>query len=368
MHIVIDNRIRRSSTGRYSDRLVEHLQKIDSGNHYTILLSEGDKWKPSSKNFTALEAPFAQFSFNPLQQIRFARLLYGLKADLVHFPMNQQPVFYFKKVVTSTLDLTMLQFTRAGKTPLPIHWIKMLGYKFLFWYSNKKSAHIITISNYVKLALANRYAFTKDKTTTTYLASELAFKNTSPPKKSHKPDKFVLYVGTAFPHKNLINLVKSFELVAEYNEGLNLVLVGKKEYHYEQLEKLVNKSKFSSRIIITGFVDDPVLAWYYKNAAAYVFPSLSEGFGLPGLEAMAHGCPVVSSNATCLPEVYGEAAHYFDPGDVADMAQKISEVLDDKKLRQKLVEKGHKQVNKYSWENMAKQTLEIYEKALKSNT
>jgi glycosyltransferase involved in cell wall biosynthesis len=100
---------------------------------------------------------------------------------------------------------------------------------------------------------------------------------------------------------------------------------------------------------------------------AYIFPSLSEGFGLPGLEAMTHGAPVVSSNATCLPEIYGDAAHYFDPLSVEAMVIAISEVLNDKALRQKLITAGQMQVNKYSWQRMAEQTLDVYRKVLEDN-
>lgn len=363
-HIVIDNRIRRSSTGRYSDRLVEHLQKIDNKNTYTILLSEGDTWQPSAKNFQTLVAPFKQFSLNPLDQLRFARMLYALKADLVHFPMNQQPILYFKPTITSTLDLTMLSFTRAGKTPLPIHFVKMLGYRFLFWYSNKKSTHIITISNYVKHALEQKYPFIAGKTTTTYLASEPPHSSEIKPK-NYRPKQFLLYVGTAFPHKNLPRLIQAFELIAAQNPSLHLVLVGKKECHYEQLEKTAQKSAYSERIHLTGFVDDDVLAWYFNHALAYVFPSLSEGFGLPGLEAFTYSCPVISSNATCLPEIYSDAAAYFDPQDVHDMASAIETVVSSKTRREQLVKSGLKQLKKYSWDKTAKQTLDIYKTVLK---
>jgi hypothetical protein len=131
MHIVIDNRIRRSSTGRYSDRLVEHLQSVDAENQYTILLQPDDPWKPAAKNFTTLPCSFGQFSFNPLDQVRFAKMLYSLKADIVHFPMNQQPLFYVKPVVTTTMDLTMLRFTRPGKTPYPVFLAKNGGVPIL---------------------------------------------------------------------------------------------------------------------------------------------------------------------------------------------------------------------------------------------
>jgi glycosyltransferase involved in cell wall biosynthesis len=143
------------------------------------------------------------------------------------------------------------------------------------------------------------------------------------------------------------------------------VLAGKKDANYQRIEALVQKNG-TTGVIFTDFVSEGQLRWLYESCAAYVFPSLSEGFGLPGLEAMQHGAPVVSSDATCLPEIYGAAAHYFDPLDPQAMADAINEVLTDKVLRQKLVAAGGDQVKKYSWQRMAEQTLELYQQALRS--
>lgn len=363
-HIVIDARIRRSSTGRYVDRLVEHLQHLESPHRYSVLVAPDDDWQPFAENFSRVEAPFAQFSFNPLQQIRFAALLYNLRADLVHFPMNQQPLLYFGRVITTTMDLTMLKFTRPGRAPLPIFWLKMAGYRLLFWYSNRRSKAIITISNYVQKELAKKYSFTATKTTTTYCASEPPLTN-----KAQKPaqlstrDEFLLYVGAAFPHKNLGVLVDALPLL-EARPNIKLVLVGKKEYYYEQLERYIASKDYADRIIVTGFVSDAELKWLYEHTTAYVFPSLSEGFGLPSLEAMVHGAPVVSSNASCLPEINGDAALYFNPTNLEDIALKIDRVIKDTELRKALIHKGYLQAKKYSWQRMAEQTLEVYERAL----
>ncbi len=362
-HIVIDARIRRSTTGRYVDRLLEHLQTMHSDYRFTVLVSPDDTWQPFAKNFRRVDCKYPQFSLNPLHQIGFPRFLNKLKADIVHFPLNNQPVLYFGKTVVSTLDLTMLYFTRAGKTPLPIFWVKMAAFRFLFWYSNKKSVAVITISDYVKNALTKKYPFVGRKITRTYNASEPPLP--VPAVKPHNINEpFIFYVGTAFPHKNLENLIKAFEILNTSQPELNLVLVGKKEQYYERLEKLAGSSPARSSITFTGFIPDEELKWLYEHAETYVFPSLSEGFGLPGLEAMVHGCPVVSSNATCLPEVYGDAAHYFDPNNIEDMAAKIKEVLDTPTLREELIKKGHLQTQKYSWHHMAEQTLEIYTQAL----
>jgi glycosyltransferase involved in cell wall biosynthesis len=120
--------------------------------------------------------------------------------------------------------------------------------------------------------------------------------------------------------------------------------------------------------LFTDFVEDAQLNWLYAHASAYIFPSLMEGFGLPGLEAMSHGTPVISSNSTCLPEIYGNAAHYFDPKSVDDMTRAITEVLGNEKLRQQLSISGYEQIKKYSWSKMAQQTAEVYKSVLITKT
>jgi glycosyltransferase involved in cell wall biosynthesis len=364
-HIVIDARIRRSSTGRYVDRLLEHLQDIDTTTNYTVLLQPDDPWEPKSPNFVTRTCPFAQFSLNPLDQIRFARMLYGLRADLVHFPMNQQPLFYFGPVVTTTMDFTFLRFPRRQNDSKPVFWIKMAGYRFLFWYSNKKSKHILTITNYVKNELESTYKFTKGKITNTYCAAEPALASKAEqPKGVVKNDKFLFAVGTAFPHKNLQNLVLAHKLLQKKYPDLKLYMAGKKEYYYQELDTFIEQNTNTNMVRTLGFITDAELKWMYEHASVYVFPSFSEGFGLPALEAMVHGVPVASSNATCLPEVCGNAALYFDPHSPADMAKKIDQLLTDSKLRESMVQKGHKQVAKFSWRHMAQETLVVYKNAL----
>lgn len=361
MKIVIDGRNRRSSTGRYTDRLIEHLQKIDHDNDYIVLVEAGDDWRPSAANFKTVVADFKQFSLNPVDQIKFAGLLYSLKPDLVHFVMTQQPLLYFGKIVTTTHDLTMLRYTRPGRHSQLFHFLRMRLYRFLFWWSHRKSKAIIVPTNYVAKDLAKLQPFTAKKTTVTYESSEPPYAGAAKqPKGVTKP--FIFHVGSPFPHKNIENLIKAFETLHSSNPKLQLVLSGKVEHYFEKLKKRIAKSPAKDSIVVTGFVSDPELKWLYENAAAYVLPSLSEGFGLPGLEAMAHGCPLVSSNATSLPEVYGDAALYFNPNSIDDMVLKIERVLSDKKYADSLVKRGRAQLKKYSWQRMAEQTLEIYNK------
>jgi glycosyltransferase involved in cell wall biosynthesis len=360
MHIIIDARGRRTSTGRYVDRLVQHLEQLDNSNRYTVLLESDDPWKPTASNFSGMACAYKRFSFNLLDQITFARFLYKLHPDLVHFAMTpQEPVCYFGTRVTTTHDLTMLRFARPGKKSVFVHAVRMVGYRFLFWHSHRAAKHIMAPTQYVAKDVARLHPFAAGKTTVTYEASEPRLPGAAKPIKSIK-QPFIMHVGSPFPHKNIERLIVAFELMKEKHPDLQLVLAGKKEFYFEQLSKQIANSPVKNSIIVPGFVSDTELKWLYENAAAYVLPALSEGFGLPGLEAMAHDCPLVSSNATCLPEVYGDAAVFFDPENAEDIAAKVGQVISDKKLRKELVDRGHKQLKKYSWERMAQQTLAIY--------
>ncbi|HSX34330.1 MAG TPA: glycosyltransferase family 1 protein [Candidatus Saccharimonadales bacterium] len=364
-HIVIDARIRRATTGRYIDRLVEHLQDLDHQNTYTILVAADDPFSPRAGNFRALPCPYPQFSVSPLPELQFAWQLYRLKPDLVHFGMTQQPLLYFGNIVTTTHDLTMFQFVRRGTTPPLLYWLKMGLYRFLVRWSHMKSKRIIVPTNTTAAEVAQFQPSAKKKLVVTYESSESALAMQGE-KHAGVDGDFLLYVGTAFPHKNLQTLVKAFGILHKQRPHLQLVITGKREEkHHAELIAWCKTLSYGDHVIFPGFVSDPGLKWLYEHCSAYVFTSLSEGFGLPPLEAMAHGAPVVSSDASVMPEVYGEGAHYFDAHDPKDVAAKVAEVLDDKTLRGRLIERGHTQLTKYSWKKMAKETLAIYMSLLK---
>ncbi|HSX46297.1 MAG TPA: glycosyltransferase family 1 protein [Candidatus Saccharimonadia bacterium] len=358
--IAIDARELRTSSGRYVERLLHYLQEVDSANEYVVLLKPGDMdWATSAANFQKVECPYKEFTFG--EQLGFARQLRGLKADLVHFPMVQQPVRYRGRTVTTMNDLTTARFKNPAKNRL-VFAFKQRVYRWLNRRVARRTEAILTYSQYVKDDVVDFTGVSPDKVTVTYLAAD-KITAAAEPVAELNGKQFLLYVGRPMAHKNLERLVEAFDNLKGQHPGLRLALAGKEDDNYRQLAALVQKRGVKD-VLFTGFVSEGQLRWLYENCAAYVFPSLSEGFGLPGLEAMAHGAPVVSSNATCLPEVYGDAAHYFDPLDTGAMADAINEVLTDKSLRQELIRKGAGQAGKYSWQRTAEQTLAVYRKVL----
>ncbi len=360
MHIAIDARIINSSTGRYVERLVTYLQDVDTENEYSILVPTKDKdfWKPRNANFTVRTVDYKNYSF--AEQIGFKKYLKKLNADLVHFCMPQQPLGYDGKKVTTFHDLTLLNTYNSDKNWLVFHAKQKVG-KYAFKKATENNDALIAISEFTKKELVTFSPISEEKTAVIYEASDVS---QIVPKKYDLPfKKYILYVGSQSDYKNIKRLGDAHQiLLAKYPE-LGLVLAGRKNASVLKNEVYFNERKYEN-IFFTDFVTDPELSWLYTHAQAYIFPSLMEGFGLPGLEAMGYGTPVVSSNASCLPEVYGQAAHYFNPTDTSDIAEAIDQVLSDDKIRTRLSKAGYKQIKKYSWKKMAKETHSLYMKVL----
>lgn len=359
--IVIDARESGTSTGRYIDKLIEHLNKLKPEHKFIIFTKEHrlSYMRKIAPNFKVVESPYKEFTF--AEQLDLLKQLRKLEPDLVHFGMVQQPILYRGKVVTTMHDLTTTRFKNPSKNWI-IFTIKQKVYRWVNKIAARKSRAIITASQYVKDDIARFAHINSRKITVTYEAAEPITDN---PKSVTELEnqKFIMYVGRPMPHKNLNRLIEAFTLVRQQDPALRLALIGKQDDVYKQIEKSVLQRKVKN-VVFTGFVSDGQLRWLYDNTVAYVFPSLSEGFGLPGLEAMVAGAPVVSSNATCLPEIYKDGAEYFDPESVEDMAVAIAKVLSDEKLRKQLIKKGAAVAAKYSWQRTAEQTLQIYNQAL----
>jgi glycosyltransferase involved in cell wall biosynthesis len=285
--------------GRYTQKLIENLRNIDRVNQYFIF----------SKKLSFLRRQI----FLPLQIRKY-------NLDLMHFTYFNVPIFYRGKFIVTIHDLN---FSNVG-------FFKRLIYGIVLKSALKRAEKIIAISEFTKNGILKHYKINSDKIRVIH--EGVSGETGSRPQ---NPKPYILYVGNDYAHKNLQRLKLAFAQI-------------KKEYPEYEL------------ILIINFVSEQELDNLYRNASLFVFPSLYEGFGLPPLEAMQRGVPVVSSNASCMPEILGNAVIYFDPLDINDMAEKIKKVLADKNLREQLIQKGFVQVKKYSWQKMAEETRNIY--------
>lgn len=342
------------------------MEQIDFDNQYFVFLrrENWDEFQPRSQNFAKVLADVPWYTLR--EQIQMPRILEKCGLDLAHFPHFNVPVSYKGKFIVTIHDLILFRYpTRKASTlSAPAYFLKKKAYHQVINRAIKKSEKIIAVSEHTKKDILKNFKISPQKILVTCEGVDLS---EQPPRDTSETilqkygiiRPYILYVGNAYPHKNLDRLVLAFKEVAKRHSGLNLVLAGKEDYFYKRLKKFVADSHISN-VFFPGHVDETDLPMIYREAKLYVFPSLYEGFGLPPLEAMARNIPVASSNASCLPEILGNAAFFFDPRGISEIAEAIEKVLTDNALRKKLIEVGKKQIQKYSWEKMARETLDIY--------
>ncbi len=359
--------------GRYTQEIVDNIIKIDRENEFVIFLYQDnfDEFEPPSDKVKKVLVRARWYTFK--EQVLMPYLIYREKLDLVHFPHFNVPILTPKKFVVTIHDLILTKFptVRASTLNPWLYKIKNFFYKLVIKLAVKRARKIITVSEFTKSDIIEQFKVSSDKIGVTYegvsnlskgrdslFVSKLDDTDTL---LSYNIDKdFLLYVGNAYPHKNLEGLIKAFVRLYPKRPWIYLVLVGKEDYFYKKLKELVKESYSDFPIIFTGYVPDEELEIMYQKALAYVFPSLYEGFGLPPLEAMSKKCVVLSSNRSSMPEILEDAAIYFDPESKEDMISKMDKIIKDKKLRQEMIKKGEKQVKKYNWWECARETLEVY--------
>ncbi|RJQ34996.1 glycosyltransferase family 1 protein [Candidatus Parcubacteria bacterium] len=360
MKIVIDLRIfstKAGGIGRYNQKFLEELVKIDHKNKYILLFKEDPNIKLPD-NFSIQICDCAWYSFK--EQFVVPYMLYQINPDLVYFPHFNVPILYSGKFVVTIHDLIMTKFPSKRSTT---H--SKFFFKVKYWFYNQVIRH--AVFNAEKIIAVSK--FTADDIKKYFNLGEeeakkiqVVYEGVIEPKPSQSqnlylPENYFLYVGNAYPHKNLEFLMATFgDFIKKYPD-YHLVLVGEKNYFYKRLEK----ENITKNIIFTGHLSDNKLAGYYKNALAYIFPSLYEGFGLPPLEAMTYAVPVLSSNESCLPEILEDSVLYFNPKDKNDLLAKMEDIIKQPELRDKLIKSGQEQIKKYSWEKMARNIWEIFE-------
>ena len=356
--------------GRYISELIHQLETLDHENEYVIFLRDCnfDEYEPSQPNFRKVRAEYRWYSW--AEQLLLPWLLRRHDLNLVHFPHFNVPLLYRRPFVVTIHDLILLQHpsTRASTLGPLIFKLKFLAYRLAIRRAVSDSRAVITVSEFSRQDIQNRFPSSKNKKIhVTYEASSKGVTNadrTDLGRAEEIAGTFALYVGNAYPHKNLASLLRSFRKLREAgHDEYRLVLVGAKDHFYEQLESLAEELNISRHVTFFGRATDAELAELYCRASFYVFPSLYEGFGLPPLEAMSKNLPVASSKSACMPEILGDAAHYFDARDINDMTRAMTELAENEALRKDLIERGERQVKKYDWSICGKQTLEIYREA-----
>lgn len=365
MKIGIDARFwNQTGVGRYTSNLIKELQKIDKKNEYVLFVKSGDKTSikkdVKNKNFRLVVADIKWHSLK--EQFIFPKIIYQENLDLMHFPYFSVPVFYNRQYIVTIHDLIIDHHStgKASTLPMPIYKLKKLGYKLVIKRVAKKAMAIIVPSEATKTEVISHLKVSKDRIYITHEGSEIIDKSKFTDKENK--EKYFLYVGNAYPHKNLESLIKAFKNLNNQFKDLKLFMVGKEDYFYKRIRDKINENGLSKSIILTGRVTDEKLKELYKRAIALVMPSFMEGFGLPVIEAISNKCLVLASNIPAIKEICRNDAVYFDPYDIFDMEEKMIYVYKKKKSDFKnKIESAYSRASKFSWKKTAIETFKIYE-------
>jgi glycosyltransferase involved in cell wall biosynthesis len=282
--------------------------------------------------------------------------------DVCHEPAFFSPVLNGIPIVTTVHDLSVIK--HPEKHPRD----RVLYFNLLFRRRLERADHILTVSDFTRQEVMEELGIAPHKVTTVHLAHEATF-HPRPQSEIRStlghhgwPGEYILFVGTLEPRKNLQLLVKALPML---RSDVPLLLTGWSGWGDKDWWDEIRRMGLEKRIILTGYVDEPELACLYSGASAFVYPSFYEGFGLPVLEAMASGCPVICSDRASLPEVAGNAAILVDPHDAGALAHSIEKVLHDSDLRNRMATAGLERAGLFSWKKTALETLDVFKKVSK---
>ena len=363
--------------GRYIQEVVDNIIKMDDYNDYIIFLRKENFDELIVDESTNVKKVLADVQWYSLkEQLVMPFYIWREKLDLMHFPHFNVPFFVPCKFIVTIHDLILTKFKTIRATTLHpcIYELKNVAYRTIIKRALKRSKKILTVSEFTKNDIMEQFKINSGKIEVIYegVANLAKGRDSLFVAKLDNGDilhdyninyPFILYVGNAYPHKNLDFLINGFREIYKKNNDLRLVLVGKEDYFYKNLKQFAQNCFSDTKenpVIFSGYVPDDKLEIFYNKALFYVFPSLYEGFGLPPLEAMAKGCPVLSSNVSSMPEVLADAALYFNPRDENDFLNKTNLILNDDKLREKLIKAGESRYKQFNWWDCAFKTWQIY--------
>jgi glycosyltransferase involved in cell wall biosynthesis len=350
--------------GTYVRNLIHHLARIDQRTEYVLLC------RPQDRDVIALPGPNFRLvpesagPYSIAEQVRIPMALRREHADLFHSPHYVLPPLVHCRSVVTIHDCIHLMFPQYLPGRLAHAYAKTQ-----MWTSAHRSDRVLTVSETSKQDILRRFRIPADKVTVVYNAIDERLTDPPAPEEFGRvrvryqlKDPFALYVGNIKPHKNLERLIEAFHGLRQQPEFelLKLVIIGDEISKYQGLRRAVHQHKLHKHVRFFGFVGPETLAVLYRLARVFVFPSLYEGFGLPPLEAMYFGTPVVTSNVSSMPEVVGDAAILVDPYSADSIAEGMRRALLDQALRDTLRERGMARAREFSWERSAEQVHQVY--------
>lgn len=351
--------------GRYVSELVTHLQKIDHENEYVIFLKRENfhEFVVTRGNFSKKMVDVPWYSLK--EQLVMPREIAQSKVHFMHYPHWNVPVFSRVPFIVTIHDLILLEDPNSARAttrgPL-VHGIKQIGHRLVLERAIHGSRHIITVSEASRRSILKHFKVRPTKVTVVH-------NGVNPPPEGKGivlrdlgvVEPFILYVGNMYPHKNLDTLLDAFAGAQARHPGIQLVIAGKFDEFGKKLQEHALELGFGSgEVRFLNLPTDEELGALYRHAALLAYPSRIEGFGIPPVEALLAGTPVMASNASSMPEILGEYVRYVDPEDTDDMANVMLDAVERPEKWAGMKEKGADFAKRYNWEKAAKQTLETY--------
>lgn len=361
MKIGIDARkINDLGIGTYIKNIITRLPLLSDDEY--VLFGSSEKLK--DYNIPVIEFNLPVYSIK--EQIKFPGIIKKSGIDLFHSPHYVVPLFSFKKaeclrsMVVTVHDLIHLIFPEY----LPSRPAYFYA-KFMISSACRKAKKIITISENTKKDIIKYFNLEPSKIKVVYLGVSEIFKQSAEKsaKARAKYGKYLLYVGAIRPHKNILTLIESFyKLKKEKNIKHNLIIIGRGKMPYiNEVKRKINNYFMQNEVLMFENLPQKKLIEFYCGSDLFVFPTLYEGFGLPVLEAMACGCPVLTSDTSSLPEVAGDAGIMVNPLSIEEISQAIYKIITNENLRNQMIQKGLKRAKLFSWEKTALGTLKVYQ-------
>ncbi|MGM0613315.1 MAG: glycosyltransferase family 4 protein [Bacteroidota bacterium] len=352
--------------------LIRNLQRLDTENEYVIFIKPDmdNACLQESENFKIVELKGGSYPY--WEQVKLPKAAKAEGCDILHCTSNTAPVNIKIPLIVTIHDIIYLEGVKLSKAGGSLY--QRLGNIYRKWNVPrvaKNARKIITVSNSEKKRIYKHFGFENDKVDVVYNGVSEHFKKIDNKKELNKirekynlPEKFIFFLGNTDPKKNTRNVLKAFDHFLSKNKAIPLVMLDFGEENLKDILKEIGKPHLREHIHLTGYIINSDLPAIYNLSEVFLYPSLRESFGIPMLEAMACGTPVITSNTSSMPEIADDAAYIVDPETPESISLGIYRLMNNHSLRNKNIQKGFKRASEFSWRDTAEETLKIY-KSLK---